>query len=112
MRARGHAVRHNLEMSGGNLVGGALLIGALALGAFPPAGVVEPFTLAAVMCGPLCLIMFIVMAARFDHYGGRLSAVAVGGPESGVYTCSMHLEIRMDTPGRCPVCGMALIRRA
>lgn len=25
-----------------------------------------------------------------------------------VYTCPMHLEIRQDHPGHCPICGMAL----
>ena len=26
-----------------------------------------------------------------------------------MYTCPMHPEIRQDTPGRCPKCGMALV---
>jgi len=34
-------------------------------------------------------------------------------PESGqgkqVYTCPMHPEIRQAGPGRCPICGMALV---
>jgi len=29
-------------------------------------------------------------------------------PESGVYTCPMHPEVRKDAPGACPKCGMAL----
>ncbi len=29
-------------------------------------------------------------------------------PESGVYTCPMHPEVRKDAPGVCPKCGMAL----
>ena len=29
--------------------------------------------------------------------------------ESGVWTCSMHPQIRQDTPGKCPICGMDLI---
>ncbi len=28
---------------------------------------------------------------------------------SGVWTCSMHPQIRLNHPGRCPICGMALI---
>jgi Cu(I)/Ag(I) efflux system membrane fusion protein len=27
----------------------------------------------------------------------------------GVWTCSMHPHVRLDKPGRCPICGMALI---
>ncbi len=29
--------------------------------------------------------------------------------ESGVWTCSMHPQIRMDKPGKCPICSMDLI---
>ncbi|MFT3740873.1 MAG: efflux RND transporter periplasmic adaptor subunit [Breznakibacter sp.] len=29
--------------------------------------------------------------------------------ESTVWTCSMHPQIRMDEPGKCPLCGMDLI---
>ncbi|MGQ0501568.1 MAG: efflux RND transporter periplasmic adaptor subunit [Panacagrimonas sp.] len=28
------------------------------------------------------------------------------------YTCSMHPQVRQDGPGKCPVCGMPLVRRA
>lgn len=29
--------------------------------------------------------------------------------ESGIWTCSMHPQIRMDKPGKCPICAMDLI---
>ncbi|EKS72737.1 heavy metal translocating P-type ATPase [Burkholderia sp. SJ98] len=29
-------------------------------------------------------------------------------PEGTVYTCPMHPQIRRDSPGNCPICGMAL----
>ncbi len=29
--------------------------------------------------------------------------------ETGVWTCSMHPQIKMDNPGNCPICGMELI---
>lgn len=29
-----------------------------------------------------------------------------------VYTCSMHREIIRDKPGKCPICGMTLIKKA
>ncbi|MGV3555096.1 MAG: heavy metal translocating P-type ATPase [Croceibacterium sp.] len=35
---------------------------------------------------------------------GALPQVAVGT----IWTCPMHLEIRRDGPGTCPICGMAL----
>ena len=28
-----------------------------------------------------------------------------------VYTCSMHPQIREAKPGKCPICGMALIQK-
>ena len=30
--------------------------------------------------------------------------------KSEVWTCAMHPQIRMDKPGKCPICGMTLIR--
>lgn len=27
-----------------------------------------------------------------------------------LYTCSMHPEVRSDKPGKCPKCGMKLIK--
>ncbi len=29
--------------------------------------------------------------------------------ETGIWTCSMHPQIKMDNPGNCPICGMELI---
>jgi Zn finger protein HypA/HybF involved in hydrogenase expression len=28
----------------------------------------------------------------------------------GVYTCTMHPEVRSDKPGDCPKCGMKLVK--
>lgn len=27
------------------------------------------------------------------------------------YTCSMHPEVNLDKPGKCPKCGMALVEK-
>ena len=27
------------------------------------------------------------------------------------YTCSMHPEVKLDKPGKCPKCGMELIEK-
>jgi Cu(I)/Ag(I) efflux system membrane fusion protein len=34
-------------------------------------------------------------------------------PRSGkiYYTCSMHPQIHQDKPGKCPICGMTLIKK-
>lgn len=31
--------------------------------------------------------------------------------DSVYYTCPMHHEVKMDKPGKCPVCGMALEKK-
>ncbi len=31
------------------------------------------------------------------------------GAEPAIWTCSMHPQIRMEEPGKCPICGMDLI---
>ncbi|MBB3186078.1 efflux RND transporter periplasmic adaptor subunit [Microbacter margulisiae] len=30
-------------------------------------------------------------------------------PQKTIWTCAMHPQIRMDHPGKCPICGMTLI---
>lgn len=30
---------------------------------------------------------------------------------TGIYTCSMHPEIKSDKPGKCPKCGMELVQQ-
>ena len=32
-----------------------------------------------------------------------------GESASGIWTCAMHPQIKMDKPGQCPICGMELI---
>lgn len=55
-----------------------------------------------------------VIAATF--IGGVVLLVIVLRPQpadqatgSGVWTCSMHPQVRLPQPGRCPICGMNLI---
>jgi len=31
------------------------------------------------------------------------------GAAAGLWTCSMHPQVRQDAPGKCPICGMDLI---
>ena len=30
---------------------------------------------------------------------------------SGNYTCSMHPQVKSDKPGKCPKCGMELVKQ-
>jgi Heavy metal binding domain len=111
MALRGHAVRHNVEMSGSAVAGAIPLIGALWLDMIPETTFESWLSLAVFVCGPLCLLMLVVMLARSDHYGGQIGAsVPVLSSGTGEYTCPMHPEIRLAQPGLCPVCGMTLRR--
>ena len=33
------------------------------------------------------------------------------GAGADVYTCSMHPQIIRDKPGKCPICGMDLVKK-
>jgi hypothetical protein len=33
-------------------------------------------------------------------------------PAKVQYTCTMHPEVLSDKPGKCPKCGMALVKKA
>ena len=45
-----------------------------------------------------------------DHAGHAPDAAPASG--AAAYTCPMHPEVRQDGPGRCPKCGMTLVRDA
>ena len=58
----------------------------------------------------------LVAAAAAAGYVVGQSAPTRPGPathappsEGDVYTCSMHPEVRLDRPGKCPICGMTLV---
>lgn len=40
--------------------------------------------------------------------GGQDAAAAKQAPSNEIWTCSMHPQIRMPSPGKCPICGMDL----
>ncbi|AMR29350.1 hypothetical protein A0257_21120 [Hymenobacter psoromatis] len=45
--------------------------------------------------------------ARFDKLDG-----AAGKAVGAVYTCPMHPEVTSRQPGKCPKCGMALVKKS
>jgi len=75
MYVRGHSSRHNLEMSGGTLVTAVALVAASLLGWISAAESATWPVLFGFVCTPLCAVMLLVMAIRFDHYGGRAKHV-------------------------------------
>jgi len=32
--------------------------------------------------------------------------------KDSVYTCTMHPDVKLDKPGKCPECGMDLVKKA
>jgi len=64
----------------------------------------------------LAVCAFVIVALAGGYVAGRLA----GGPRPGgdgapphaspaVYTCSMHPQVRLDRPGKCPICEMPLV---
>lgn len=49
-------------------------------------------------------------AKRTKKTGGN-SASTETSPAAAIYTCVMHPEVQQSTPGKCPICGMELIKK-
>lgn len=58
----------------------------------------------------IALIVVVGLAQRVGWLvaadGGAAANAATAGT---IYTCPMHPQIRQPSPGRCPICGMALV---
>jgi len=42
---------------------------------------------------------------------GKMDKCKKHDPKATVYTCSMHPEVTSDKPGKCPKCGMELVKK-
>lgn len=67
-------------------------------------------------CGALLatLLVGIALLGLAQRLGWLSAAGSSGEAEQNAapaaeYTCPMHPEIRQDAPGKCPICGMALV---
>jgi Cu(I)/Ag(I) efflux system membrane fusion protein len=61
----------------------------------------------------ILLIVILGVAQRIGWL--RADDAATGGAASSageIFTCPMHPQIRQPSPGRCPICGMALVPAA
>ena len=58
----------------------------------------------------------IIGAAEDAHVApvdpGTPSPAERSTPTAGRYVCPMHAEVTLDSPGKCPKCGMALVPRS
>ena len=57
-------------------------------------------------CSAGCRTKFVADPDRYLSPDPRAAQEAA--PEGTIYTCPMHPEIRLEGPGSCPICGMAL----
>jgi membrane fusion protein, copper/silver efflux system len=62
----------------------------------------------------IAVIAGLLIGWLFFHSSGRETKSNQTATESAekkpaIWTCSMHPQIRMDHPGKCPICGMDLI---
>ena len=60
-------------------------------------------------CNPGCRERFVADPARYlGPRPGPVAPESSAAPDTRVYTCPMHPEVRQAGPGSCPKCGMAL----
>jgi Cu(I)/Ag(I) efflux system membrane fusion protein len=59
----------------------------------------------------LSVIIIVAYLAGMRHHGGEATAPPTSPPvaEATLWTCSMHPEIQLPNPGKCPKCAMDLI---
>nr|WP_198344727.1 heavy metal translocating P-type ATPase [Burkholderia ubonensis] len=57
-------------------------------------------------CSQACLTKFHAAPSKYVEPSPSESLPST--PDSTIYTCPMHPEIRQDHPGQCPKCGMTL----
>ena len=70
MAFRGHAWRHNLEMSSTSIVAAILFIVAFGLGLIPGRSLANWFGLFSLQCAPSCVLMGADMLIHYRHYSG------------------------------------------
>jgi Cu(I)/Ag(I) efflux system membrane fusion protein len=61
---------------------------------------------------PISVIFGVFIGWLFFHTSRKNEVIPVQSIEtakSTIWTCSMHPQIRMSEPGKCPICGMDLI---
>lgn len=47
-----------------------------------------------------------------SHSGAAADTAKKAKTAKVIYTCSMHPEVQLDKPGKCPKCGMTLVKKA
>ena len=59
---------------------------------------------------PLCELSYALRGSSSHKRDVKTTAVAARPTAEHVYTCAMHADVMTDDPGKCPKCGMTLIK--
>jgi len=51
------------------------------------------------------------LKTKADAVKGDKSVASESSPAAAVYTCTMHPEVNLPAPGKCPKCGMTLVKK-
>src|ERR1041384_6089765 len=58
----------------------------------------------------LLVLLAVVASGNSVFAQSAAKEKSTGQKESVYYTCPMHPEVKSDKPGKCPTCGMALVK--
>lgn len=57
------------------------------------------------------IIFYLLLAVTGCNNKKDAQAAHIAEPAKVLYTCSMHPQIISDKPGKCPICGMELVKK-
>lgn len=57
------------------------------------------------------VMLFALLGAHAQHEGHTMPAMKEQTTTKEIYTCPMHPEVQSDKPGKCPKCGMTLVKK-
>lgn len=59
----------------------------------------------------ICITGFLILSACGTKSQKGLESTEGVLSEHSYYTCTMHPEVHLDNPAKCPICGMELIKK-
>ncbi len=66
-----------------------------------------------VMLMAIAILFSVATVFAADPHNGKITADTAkkSKPAKVQYTCTMHPEVLSDKPGKCPKCGMTLVKK-
>ena len=59
----------------------------------------------------ILLSSFLYLASFAQHEGHNMAPAKQESASKVIYTCPMHPKVQSDKPGKCPICGMDLVKK-